>query len=73
MAGIMGVVRVHDVPSIPILQRIFLTENFKSRSKARIKGENREYLITVFVTTVVILGNSVPQVHMVSCKDLKPF
>ena len=29
-----------DVPSILILQRILLTENFKSLNKARIEGEN---------------------------------
>ena len=33
---------------------------------------NPSYLLLVFVTTIVILGNSVPQVHMVSVTKTMP-
>lgn len=35
-------------------------------------SRNPSYLLLVFVTTIVILGNSVPQVHMVSVTKTMP-
>ena len=39
-------------------------ESKQGDKKRRKLSKNPEYLLTVFVTTFVILGNSVPQVHM---------
>lgn len=41
-------------------------ESKQGDKKRRKLSKNPEYLLTVFVTTFVILGNSVPQVDMVS-------
>ena len=74
MAGIMGVVCVLGCtfdPNTP--KEEFQEAKRGGQNKRRKLSKNREYLITVFVTTLVILGNSVPQVHMVSWKDLRPF
>lgn len=43
----------------------------KDDKKNRNLLHNPSYLLVVFVTTIVILGNSVPQVHMVSERNLR--
>ena len=70
MAGLLSIVCVLGCAFDPNTPKDISDGNFReskqSEKKRRKLSKSPEYLLMVFVTTVVILGNSVPQVHMVS-------
>lgn len=70
MAGLLSIVCVLGCAFDPNTPKDISDGNFReskqSDKKRRKLSKSPEYLLMVFVTTVVILGNSVPQVHMVS-------
>ena len=77
MAGIMGVVCVLGCTFDPNTQKDAFEGEFQEskqgENRRRKLSKNHEYLMTVSVTTLAILGIIVPQVHLVSWKDLQPF
>ena len=75
MAGIIGVVCILGCTLDPNTPKDILDGEFQEskqgENRRRKLSNNREYLITVSVTTLAILGIIVPQVHLVSWKDLQ--
>lgn len=70
MAGLVAIVCVLGCTFDPNTPKNTSEEDVRlsryGNDKERKLLKNPEYLIMVFVTTIVVLGNSVPQVHMVS-------
>ena len=75
MAGIVALICVlgctfdPNTPKNISEEHVHMSIYAKERRRKLIK--NAEYLLIVSATTIVVLGNSVPQVHLVS--QLKPF
>ena len=70
MAGLVAIVCVlgctfdPNTPKNTSVQDVRGSRHSHDKEKKLLR--NAEYLLMVFVTTIVVLGNSVPQVHMVS-------
>lgn len=74
MAGIVAIICVLGCTFDPNAPKDTSEEHVHvciyAKEKGRKLTKNTEYLLLVFTSTIVVLGNSVPQVHLVS--QLKP-
>ena len=70
MAGLVAIVCALGCAFDPNTPKSTSVEDVRgsrySHDKERKLLKNSEYMLMVFVTAIVVLGNSVPQVHMVS-------